>query len=159
MDAVSAIQDVDHHPLSEISAPTVVRSTDVGREEGNGNRFLRIRETEGDDEEDDSDAEERAGLPKIQYLDDAKLDRVLKKSQTAGLEKLDKMLSKHHARMISSLQALKDKGWNIKSLGKEIGIGNKLKTMTPAQLRNDADYILWVQFAAFLKNRPLPAPV
>ncbi|KAG7396364.1 hypothetical protein PHYBOEH_002447 [Phytophthora boehmeriae] len=161
MDAASAIQDVGHHPLSEMSATTIVRSNAIGREEGNGNRFLRIREAEGDDEEEDLDAEERGGLSKILTIDDlnAKFARVSKMDEKAGLAKLENMYAKHHAQMTSSLQALKDKGWNIKSLGKEIGIGNKLKTMTPAQLRNDADYVLWVQFAAFLKNRPLPAPV
>ncbi|KAG7396910.1 hypothetical protein PHYBOEH_001554 [Phytophthora boehmeriae] len=159
MDAASAIQDVGHHPLSEISAPTVVWSTDVGREEGNGNRFLRNHETEEDDEEEgkeDSDKEERAGA--LDYLK-VVWARVFKMRETKELAKLEKQNSAQIRNLKSELESIKESGWDIKSLGKRFKIGDKLKTMTPAQLRKDGEYVLWVQFATFLKNRPLPAPV
>ncbi|KAG7385144.1 hypothetical protein PHYBOEH_009171 [Phytophthora boehmeriae] len=120
------------------------------------NQALRSRKTARDDEdgmEGDFDNDERASLS-LKYLDDidAKMVQAAKLDDVKGLEAIRNIQADIEPRLRGALQTIKDKGWTPMTMGKELGIGNKLKTMTPAQLREDGNYQLWVHFSQFYKQ-------
>ncbi|KAG7385023.1 hypothetical protein PHYBOEH_009190 [Phytophthora boehmeriae] len=134
----SAARVADTSPVTDVSAFNA------------GNRALRARGVARDDEDS---TEERTGLS-LKFLNeiDARIAQAAKLDDVKGLKAVNSIRADLEPRLRSTLQAIKNDGWTPSTMGKQLNIGEKIKKLTPAQLRNDGDYQFWVRFTAFYKK-------
>ncbi|OWZ08233.1 Avirulence (Avh) protein [Phytophthora megakarya] len=124
-------------------------SDGVGRIESK-NGFLRIREM---DDGNELSYEERAGMP------EKVIDATKKLSKGAKWNKLDDGtgalmldLKNLEAKNINLFKKIEDMGYTPYSIHQKLGIKDKVKHMTQAQLNNDPSYLLWLDFSRYWKG-------
>ncbi|KAH7482002.1 hypothetical protein KRP22_011270 [Phytophthora ramorum] len=133
---------------ASVATPDTLNSNDFAQNDMD-DRSLRIREAVDADLEDNSDDEERAGITEVaaKLTKSSSLKSLLDevetlKTQAYQLMDSNKELFKQISKMIDNPYQLREK----------LGISEKLKTMSAAQLDKDMNYHLWMEYSKWWKG-------
>ncbi|KAL4101772.1 hypothetical protein PRIC1_005520 [Phytophthora ramorum] len=119
-----------------VTAPDLSNSIDLVQNNIVGSRSLRIRVAT---DADDSDDEERAGLESLKSI--------LKSSAT--LEAKANQLIAKNKELFQQVEAIIGSPYQ---LHQRLGIPEKVKIMTGAQLNKDMDYHFWLAYSKWYKG-------
>ncbi|KAH7478900.1 hypothetical protein KRP22_011042 [Phytophthora ramorum] len=133
---------------SSVATPNTLNSNDFAQNDMDS-RSLRIRETVDADLEDNSDDEERAGITEVA----AKLTK--SSSLKSLLDEVETLKTQAHHMMDYNKELFKQVSkmvGNPYQLHEKLGISEKVKTMSAAQLDKDMNYHFWMEYSKWWKG-------